>query len=113
MDTLQVLLVISVIVALVSFVWQLRAQKRDASPENQNRDLEAQQRFEGMLQAGENLLAFCCNDTKSRYYFAVTDRRMILEAKDGTVELTQNQIKRIDFLSPNGRDLKKDRDGAM
>ncbi len=113
MNMLTVLVVIGVIGALVSIVWQLRAQKRDASSEYQNRDLEARQRFEGMLQAGESLLAFCSNDTKSRYYFAVTDRRLFLETKNGVVELTQNQIQRIDFLTINGHKLKSDRNGAM
>lgn len=113
MNMLTVLLVIGVIAALVTIVWQLRAQKRDASTEYQNRDMEAQQRFEGMLQAGESLLAFCSNDTKSRYYFAVTDRRLFLDTKNGVVELTQNQIRGIDFLTFNGHKLKRDRDGAM
>lgn len=113
MNMLTVLVVICVIAALVSVVWQLRAQKRDASSEYQNRDLEAQQRFEGMLQAGESLLAFCSNDTKSRYYFAVTDRRLFLETKKGVVELTQNQIRGIDFLTLNGHKLKNDRGGTM
>ena len=113
MNMLTVLVVIGVIGALVSIVWQLRAQKRDASSEYQNRDLEAQQRFEGMLQAGESLLAFCSNDTKSRYYFAVTDRRLFLETKNGVVDLAHNQIRGIDFLTPNGRKLKSDRSGAM
>ncbi len=110
---LTVLVVIAVIGALVALVWQLRSQKRDASSEHQNTDLEAQQRFEGMLQAGESLLAFCSNDTKSRYYFAVTDRRLFLETKNGVVELAHDQIQGIDFLTLNGHKLKRERDGAM
>ena len=113
MNMLTVLVVAVVIGALVSIVWQLKAKKRDASSEYQNRDLEAQQRFEEMLQSGESLLAFCSNDTKSRYYFAVTDRRLFLETKNGVVELIHNQIRRIDFLTPDGSKLNRDRNGAM
>lgn len=113
MDTIIILLIIAVIGAVVAVALQAKGQKRDSSEAGKRSDQDKQQKFEGMLQSGESLLAFCSNDSKSNYYCAVTDKQVILETKDGTVKIPLDRIEKVHYLSPSGNKLKSNAEGAM
>lgn len=85
-------------VAALGFVAEMRkmmAARSDANLDNQELDAEKQKQFGGMMQDGENLLVVCPATRSRKYYWAVTDRRLLIEGKQGLSDVPRSSIKKV------------------
>ena len=100
MNPIWYFLIISVIVSVAGLLYRQKTLKRDKKPEAIKMDVEKKQYFSTLLEGDEMLLSYCNNG--GSYYFAVTDKRIIIETKKETVSIPHDNIKKIIFKNFNG-----------
>lgn len=86
------------IVALIcmgSLAVARRNKKRDNNEEVQKSDIQKRKKFESMLESEEELVGVCPNDRKNRYYCALTQKRLFIEAKTGLIIIPLKDVKKV------------------
>lgn len=93
-------LLVVVIPVIVSSILKKKHAEEDKSPVNQARDTEARAKYQALCEEGETLQTVC-RGYQTEYY-AMTDRRLIIDNKKGLQSVPFESIRKVDFFKMGG-----------